>query len=505
MNRRTFLHACVSSAGLLGLGLCTLGSSKKALQKQAVTLPNVIIILADDMGYGDIGAYNPSSKIPTPNLDQLSKKGMRFTDAHSGSAVCTPTRYGIITGRYCWRSRLKKGVLDGYSPHLIESNRLTIADIMKQSGYLTACIGKWHLGMDLPFDKTRKGKTLDVSKPIKNGPRQLGFDYFYGVTASLDMPPYVFIENNSIPVKLTESTSKHGFPEYMRSGATAPGFDHRGALDHLTIKATDYIKEQSKKDNPFFLYFPLTAPHKPCMPHERFQGKTKLGTYGDFVSQVDWVISQIDLTLKQNDILDNTLVIYSSDNGSYMYRISPEKSDHIKKRNVSGYHVDNHQANAIYRGTKADIWEGGHRIPFLVRWPKKVAPGTICDKTICLTDLMATCADITDNKLPANSAEDSFSIYPLILGNNWPTQRAPVIHHSFSGVFSIRQENWKMVFANGSGGRQKPVGKPFEKPYSLFDMEKDPSESHNIINKHPKLAKQLTQKIMQIINSGRSR
>ena len=504
-NRRDFLKAAGSLAAAWMLGGRLKPGSGMAQRTSKPGRPNVVFILADDMGYGDVQALNPESKIPTPHLNQLAKEGVIFTDAHSGAAVCTPTRYGVVTGRYCWRTRLKRGVLNGYSPHLIDPERLTVADVMKRSGYHTACIGKWHLGMDLPVTEKNGEKCIDHTARIENGPNALGFDTFFGVTASLDMPPYVFIENDRVPQPVTARYRKTDFPNYSRAGLMAADFSHEKALDQLTRKAVDYLDARREGDSPFFLYFPLTAPHKPCLPAERFRGRTELGDYGDFVTQVDWVVGRIDEALKTNGLTDNTVLIYTSDNGSYMYRQPEDKPDHVTQSSVQGFHRTNHQANYIWRGTKADIWEGGHHVPYLVRWPGVVRPGTRCNETICLTDLMATCAEIAGFPLPSDAGEDSFSIVPLLQGRKPPAPRAPVIHHSGSGMFSLRRGKWKMVFGNGSGGRQRPRGKPFEKPYFLFDLERDPSETTNVIDAHPEIARRLTETLETIIDRGRSR
>lgn len=498
VTRRDFLKTL--GAGAVALSVPAIRTSASPSKQ-----PNIVFILADDMGYGDIQALNPQSRIPTPHLNKLASEGMVFTDAHSGAAVCTPTRYGVVTGRYCWRSRLKRGVLNGYSSHLIEPERLTVADVMKRSGYHTACIGKWHLGMDLPVTKQGGQQRIDHTAKIENGPNALGFDTFFGVTASLDMPPYVFVENDRFPKPVAAQYQKTDFPNYSRGGLMAADFSHEKALDQLTQKAVDYIDARSKQEKPFFLYFPLTAPHKPCLPAERFRGKTDLGDYGDFVTQVDWVVGRIDKALRSNGLTDDTLLIYTSDNGSYMYRWQAEKPDHVTQPSVQGFHPKHHQANYIWRGTKADIWEAGHHVPYLVRWPGVVRPGTQCDETICLTDLMATCADITDFQLPSEAAEDSFSILPLLQGRKRLVPRAPVIHHSANGMFSLREGQWKMVFGNGSGGRQQPRGKPFEKPYALFDLEQDPSETTNVIDAHPEIAQRLTENLETIKSSRRSR
>jgi arylsulfatase A-like enzyme len=359
--------------------------------------------------------------------------------------------------------------------------------------------------MDLPATNEDGQRHIDHTQRIANGPNALGFDYFFGVTASLDMPPYVFVENDRFPTPVTAQYQKTDFPNYSRAGLMAADFSHERALDQLTQKAVDYIDARSKDQQPFFLYFPLTAPHKPCLPAQRFRGKTSLGDYGDFVTQVDWVVGQVDKALKANGLTDNTLLIYTSDNGSYMYRWDEDQPDHITEPSVQGFHPEKHQANYIWRGTKADIWEAGHHVPYLVRWPGVARPGSRCDETICLTDLMATLAEITGFQLPRDAGEDSFSLVPLLQGRQPPTPRAPVIHHSGSGMFSLREGKWKMVFGNGSGGRQRPRGKPFETPYVLFDLEQDPSETTNVIEAHPEIAQRLTERLEIIRNSGRSR
>ncbi|MEJ2705331.1 MAG: arylsulfatase, partial [Sedimentisphaerales bacterium] len=368
MNRRQFLKRCALSLGALSVG------ARSLARQPASSLPNIVFILADDMGYGDIQAYYPKSTIPTPNLNHLVEEGMCFTGAHSGSAVCSPTRYGIVTGRYCWRSRLKRGVL--FPPKdkpLIEPTRLTVAGMLKQRGYYTACFGKWHLGMEWARDDHGK---VDFSKPITYGPTDVGFDEFFGIAGSLDMVPYVFYRNHD-PIQATTQTQPGlKFPRFIRKGPKAPDFDPGKVLDRLTEHAISYIDRRAAAGTPFFLYLALTAPHKPVWPAERFQGKTSIGPYGDFVAQVDDSVGQVLRALRDAQVEENTLVIYSSDNGSYMYRWPESKPDHTQNPGVQGFHPENHQANANWRGTKADVWEGGHHIPFIVRWPGHVKPGT---------------------------------------------------------------------------------------------------------------------------------
>ena len=476
--------------------------------------PNVIVILADDMGYGDIQALNPDSKVPTPNLNRLSTEGMTFTDGHSGSGVCTPTRYGMVMGRYCWRTRLKKGVLNGYSPHLIDPERYAIGDLFKQAGYATACIGKWHLGMDLPLND----KKLDLSGKVKNGPNEQGFEYFYGITASLDFPPYVYIENDRITAKSLIKKPGIAFPHFIRAGETGADFDHEGCLDHLTEKVTDYIGKQAEAKKPFYLYFPLTAPHKPTWPAERFVGKSGIGLYGDFVMQVDWTVGQVLKSLKENGIDENTAVFYTSDNGSYMYRLDspecPEKlsrfsnkpgdgTDHQKDSTIQGYASATHTANGVFRGTKADIYEGGNHVPFLVRWPARVKAGSKSDHTVAIVDIFKTCADMIGEKVPEGDAEDSFSFYKLLIGQDGYS-RPPVITHSSNGCFAMHDKKWKFIATTGSGGRTSPRSSPSQKPYQLYDLNSDISERKNLINERPEKAREMEARLQAIIESSAS-
>jgi arylsulfatase A-like enzyme len=480
-TRRDFIKTAAAYA-CLPLALPALAGEEK---------PNIIFIMADDMGLGDIRAINSSSKIPTPNLDSLAKHGMMFLDAHTPSAVCTPTRYGVLTGRYCWRSRLKRGVLRGYSPHLIEPERATVASVLKRAGFYTGAVGKWHLGMDWQKSK-EETKDPDFTRPIKNGPNALGFDFFFGIPASLDFPPYVYVRNDRVVELPTEEQPAVDFPGYIRKGLKSPSFDFEHCLDHLLAQAEAFIIRRAKTSRPFFLYFPMTAPHKPVLPHKRFNKKTKLGPYGDFIVQVDWTVGQVLKTVKQAGIEKNTLVIYTSDNGAFMYRLTgKDEKDHVDDPTIQAFHQENHTSNHIFRGTKADIWEGGHRVPFLAKWPGKIKPGTTCKETICLTDFTATAAEITGIKLKKGEAEDSYSMLGHFMGRPGKKKRPPVIHHSGAGFFAIRDGKWKLVLASGSGGREKPRGKPFKKPYHLYDMHKDPREKNNLIDKYPEIASKL--------------
>ena len=495
-----------AAAGLL-LALAVLAAimpmRASAQDKDAARAPNIVIVLADDLGYGDVGYLNSQSQIPTPNLDTLAGQGMAFLDAHSPSAVCTPTRYGLLTGRYAWRTRLTRGVLDGYDGPLIAPNRETLGSFLGATGYRTAVIGKWHLG--LGFAKNALGE-FDFEEPIDDGPHTHGFHESYVIPASLDFPPYVYIRDGEITGFPLGQQSGMEFPRYMRAGELASDFDPADVLDELIRQATGFIQRQASDGSPFLLYLPLTAPHKPVWPAQRFEGTTELGPYGDFIVQVDAAVGDVMSALDQAGVDDNTLLIVTSDNGSFMSRLDGlDDRDHTDDSTIQAYRAGNHTANHVYRGIKADIWEGGHRVPFFARWPGQIEPGSTREEVISLTDVFATVAEIVGKELPNNAAEDSFSLLPLLRGNPWARPRAAVTHHSIQGMFAIRDGRWKLVAGNGSGGREDPIGQPFERPYQLFDIASDPSEQSNVYDQHPAVAQRLERELERIRSWDRSR
>ena len=417
--------------------------------------PNIILILADDLGYGDISIYDKSNLIKTPHLDQIAREGILFTDAHSPSSVCTPTRYGILTGRYSWRSRLKSGVLTGKSKALIPSSRSTIASILKSNGYHTAFVGKWHLGWDWALinqkDETGEGwneedfVNIDFTKPVKNTPNDLGFDYSYGHSGSLDMAPYVYVENGIITQVPDTTTVNTGKYSWWRKGPTARDFIHEEVTPNFFRKGIDYIKEQAQSLQPFFLYLPLPSPHTPIIPTEEWKGRSGLNPYADFMLMIDSYIGEMTTTLEDEGISNETIVIFTSDNGC-----SPAAGiDEMINRG--------HYPNSIYRGHKADIYEGGHRVPFFIKWPNIIEGGRTSDETICLTDLMSTFAEIVNFDLGDHEGEDSYSLLPILedVNREGPLREATV-HHSINGSFAIRKENWKLIMCPGSGGWSFP-------------------------------------------------
>ncbi len=471
------------------------------------SLPNIIFILADDMGYGDIRTLNPDSKIKTPNMDRLASEGMYFTDAHSPSAVCTPTRYGVLTGRYCFRSRLQSGVLVGHSPSLIERGKRTVGSLLKQSGYTTACVGKWHLGLDfkkkdddLPliegdYWNITSSENVDYNAEVYGGPSDHGFDYSFILPASLDIQPYIFVSNRRVVEPETEHIEgvREGRGLFWRYGDASVGFDFWKVLPVLTEKAMGFIRDhhQDNPGHPFFLYFPLTAPHTPWVPLDKFKGTSEAGDYGDFVTQVDHTVGRILALIDSLKIADNTLIMVSSDNGS-----------HWKPDDIEQY---DHRANYIYRGMKSDIWEGGHRVPLLVRWPGKVQAGSASDRMVCLTDLMATLAEITGQELEWNAGEDSYSFLPFLTGDEATSDvRDNMVVQSVSGKYSIRKDNWILLLCKGSGGWSSP-GEKGDPEGSLYDLAEDPGETNNLYSEYPEKVEELTKLLDMYQKERRSR
>ena len=464
-----------------------------------MTKPNLIYILADDMGYGDISALNENCGFRTPNLDEMAENGICFTDAHATAAVCTPSRYGILTGRYNWRSRLKSSVMGGYSEPLIERGRKTLADMLKDNGYRTAMVGKWHLGMSFAKEEGFVEKPdfdacdhVDYAGKIEDSPVSHGFEYFYGISASLDMPPYIYIENDhftALPDHVTKGTGK-GF---FREGPTAPGFEQEKVLDELTDKVLEKIEEY--REEPFFLYFPMPAPHTPILPAQQFRGKSGTNEYGDFVLHCDDVAGRINRKLKELGLFENTILIYTSDNGCSPMADYPELL------------AMGHNPSYVFRGTKADIYEGGHRIPLIVQWPDKLPKGKRCSRMVCLSDIMATMADCLEIPLEPQMGVDSVSSLPLWLDPDGEEVREDLIHQSIDGSLSIRKGKFKLEMCPGSGGWSDP--KPGEEPagaprFQLYDLSVDIGEKKNVIEEYPEIEKELREILKGHIFRGRS-
>ena len=480
--------------------LLSLGSmavlSGCAQQPQEQKKPNIVFIFADDMGYGDVSAFNENSKIQTTNIDRIANEGVAFTDAHSSSSVSTPSRYSLLTGRYNWRSDLKSGVLMGYNKALIAPDRRTIASVLRDQGYQTACIGKWHLGWD--WNNIEAGKdSVDFSKPITNGPTTRGFDYFYGIIASLDMAPYVYVEND-MPTALPDRETVNDGMKYWRKGPTASDFDHEQTLPNFINRAVDYIHDKSKDDKPFYLYLPLPAPHTPILPIKEYQGKSGLNPYGDFVLMVDDMVGKVMNALKEAGVDDNTILVFSTDNGC-----SPQaKFDELQEKG--------HYPSYIYRGHKADLFDGGHRIPCAVRWPAKIKPHTV-NQTVCLTDFFATFATIADYQLKDSEGEDSYNILPLLLNEKeGDVIREATVHHSINGDFTIRKGERKLLLSPSSGGWSFPKPGTDDEVIKtlpliqLYNMKTDPAEKNNVYAEHPEVVKELKDLMIKYVKEGRS-
>jgi len=467
--------------------LCFLiGHTSLVGQSKKEKLPNIIYILADDLGYGDVSINNPSGQIKTPNIDQIALKGMRFTDAHSASGVCTPTRYAILTGRYPFRSKLPVGVLRGYSRSLIEKDQQTVAKLLSQAGYQTGVIGKWHLGVDwtlksgneaLLLEKELGIKTelnpevIDFTQPATAGPKSAGFDYSYILPASLDMPPYLYLENQQVEEQPTAYTAGNKMEKgysgpFWREGKMSPSFDFHQVLPRFVDKAKQFIGNQTG-EKPFFLYLPLAAPHTPWMPNPAYIGKSGAGEYGDFVQQVDASVGDVLRQLEKSGMDKNTIVIFASDNGPYW------RSDYIERFN--------HRSAGEFRGMKGDAFEGGHRIPFFVRWPGHIKANSTSDATTSLANLLATCSDLTGIKA---TSEDTYSILPILKGQTKEIKGQPgIVVSSSIGYLSIRKGDWKLIEGLGSGGFTEPQKIDQVKEGvngQLFNLKIDPKETQDV-------------------------
>lgn len=482
MNRRSFCTSLASATVLYALPGVAKGFGAQK--------PNIVFVLCDDLGWGDLDCYNSRSAIPTPNANRLAAQGMRWTDMHSSDAVCTPSRYSVLTGRYCWRTVLKRGVTEGYSPALIEPHRMTVASMLKAEGYYTAGVGKWHLGLG-------SDARTDYSKPLHPVPTDVGFDYYFGIPTSLDMPPYLYFENDRVieqPTSSTPGSTDRG--AFWRAGDMAPHFNFQQVVPTVTDKAVEIIKVRGAKPaQPFFLYVAMPSPHTPWLPRPEYKGKSRAGAYGDYVAETDDMLGRIMAQVDACGLTSNTLFIFTSDNGAD-WRLDDQ----------ARYE---HRANADWRGQKADIWEGGHRIPFIARWPGHIRAGSVADELGCLSDFMATAAAITGTTLPHDAAEDSFNQLPVLLGNTRRSLRDSLVDHSWDGMFSIQEGDWKLELGLGSGGWSSkpehvdPV--PGGPKGQLYNLAEDPREEHNVYQEHLEIVDRLTKLLEKLQNQGYSR
>ena len=484
--------------------------------------PNIVLILADDLGYGDVACYNSESRIPTPNLDRLALDGMHFTDAHSPCTVCTPTRYSLMTGQMAFRVPNGGRVFTGAGgPSLITTDRMTLPKMLHEQGYSTACVGKWHIGLTF-YDKNGKPihkdspeavESIDYSRRIDGGPLDCGFDQFFG-TACCPTTDwlYAYIDGDRIPVPpkgLLDKTRlpKHPYANDNRRGWHAPGFDLEEVDMKFLERSQQFLRQHMKEtpDRPFFLYHATQAVHLPSFPGRNFKGKTQSGPHGDFIFEFDHIVGELMKTLDELGIADNTLVIVTSDNG-------PEVTSVVHMR-----HDHNHDPARPWRGVKRDNWEGGHRVPLIVRWPDKVAPNSTTKQTTSLGDIFMTTAEILGVKVPDGAAEDSFSFLPVLMGNDDEPIRPYLLQQAFSGAknLAIRRGQWKYLAHKGSGGNNyesnlelKPFALPDTAPTAagqLYNLESDPGETMNLALKHPEVVIELEALLKQSLASGRSR
>lgn len=498
-------------------------------QEKTEEFPNIIIIFADDMGYGDVSALNPKAKTLTPAIDQMAETGLVFTEAHASASVCTPSRYGLLTGRYAFRNRVKGGNVGGFNRSVFDPERKTVGHLLKNAGFTTAAIGKWHLGFDWAplnedetphMDKNTKYSNVDYSKPIKFGPNHYGFDYSFIHPASLDIPPYLFLRNGQAiddqmilssdvyPLRL--ETTEYSWDKkhteegdiywdkgvWWRNGEMAESFRIEECLGDIVADGADFIERHvsEQKNNPFFLYLSLTGPHTPWVPEDQFKGKSSVDTYGDFILTIDNVVRTINDQVKHLGIAENTMVIFATDNGGYW----PEEEIILQQ----------HNSNYGRRGQKGDIWDGGHRIPLVITWPSKISEPQQYDQLVSLTDLFATFADLTGQTMDNDSGEDSFSFLHVLNGNLSKPVRSSMIHHTSRRFFAIREGDWKYIDMLGSGGFTHPSFidiEPGMPEGQLYNIKTDPLESTNLYFEHPEIVADLKYKIEEIKEAGHSR
>ena len=468
--------------------------------------PNIVILYADDMGYGDLGIQNPDSKIPTPHLDRLAREGTRFTDAHSSSGICTPSRYALLSGRYHWRKF--HGIVNSFDQPILDDERTTLPELLKSKGYKTACVGKWHLGWDWNSIKRRgiQGKTrafepdaFDWSKSIPGGPLSHGFDYYFGDDVP-NFPPYAWFENDRVitePTVMLSTTAKTAEGSWeARPGPSVKDWDFWAVMPKLTEKAVEWIGRQ-KQDEPFFLYFPFTSPHAPIVPAKEFVGKSQANGFGDFVVQSDDTVGRVLKALQDHGFADNTLVIFSADNG-------PEHYAYDRVKNFQ------HRSMGPLRGLKRDIWEGGHRVPFIVRWPRIIPAGKVSDGLLSQIDVYATIAAIVGAEIPAGSAEDSYNQLGLMKGGS-PSARDTLVHNTNANGYALRHGDWVLIAAKTGGVSKVPEWFDLANGYTrntdpgeLYNLRRDITQKHNVYSDNPEKVRELSSLLEQVRARGQS-
>lgn len=467
----------VLTALLLLFGRCT------PAEDPAPEPPNIVFILADDLGIGDLPSYNPEAQTVTPHLDRLAAAGMRFTDAHAPGAWCVPSRYGLLTGRHPHRASMGAWT----ERALIDSSQTTLATLLRDRGYATYMVGKWHLGFE-------GGTDYDCSHPLRGGPVDHGFDRYFGIPSSLDIPPYFYIRGDACVTAPTDSIGDNQSDPaiwtdiqgaFWRGGGIAPGFAHRDVLPRLRQESVAYLNAHAEErgDQPFFLYLALTAPHTPWLPPDSLRGTTETGLYGDFVRHVDLAVGRVLETLDQRGLAENTLVVFTSDNGPVWYPKDEQRFGH--------------RSTDVYRGMKGDAWEGGHRMPFIARWPDRIPANTTNDQLITLTDMLATFADLSGPGLPETARTDGHSLHPLLQSAQDTIARDGAVH--YTGTYlAIREGPWKLIPGLGSGGFTSPRTRdpaPGEPAGQLYHLGNDPSEQNNLYDAHPDVVARLQDRL----------
>ena len=478
------------------------------------SLPNVVILYADDMGWGDLGVQNPDSKIPTPNLDRLAAEGTRFTNAHSSSGVCTPSRYALLHGRYHWRKF--HGIVNAFDPPILDPERLTLAELLKAKGYRTACIGKWHLGWDWQAIRRpgatpaldKKGRTkvfapdaFDWSQPVPGGPLDHGFDHYFGDDVP-NFPPYAWIENDRLlaaptePLNITPKTAEGSWE--ARPGPMVAGWDFYAVVPRLAERAEEWVRAQRGREGPFFLYAPFNSPHAPIVPSAEFTGTSKAGGFGDFMAQTDAAAGRILRALEEIDAADNTLVVFTADNGAESYAYERVRAF-------------GHRSSGPFRGVKRDLWEGGHRVPFVVRWPGIVPAGRVSDALISQIDLFATIATAVGASIPAGSAEDSHDQTPLLRGGEI-SARASLVHNTNEKGYAVRMGDWVLIDAPTGAVSKVPAWFDAENGYTkhdqpgeLYNLREDPGQKRNLYAEQPAKVAELRAELQRIRANGEVR
>ncbi len=480
------------------------------LVRAAADRPNIVILYADDMGYGDLAIQNPESKIRTPHLDRLAREGLRFTDAHSSSGVCTPSRYAMLTGRFHWRKF--HGIVNSFGPPSFDAAELTLPELLKSAGYRTACIGKWHLGWNWDAIK-RPGAAphpkngyapgdFDWTRRIPGGPLDHGFDYYFGDDVP-NFPPYAWFENDRVittptePLTITPQTAEGNWE--ARPGPMTKGWDFHAVMPRLTERAVGWLREQRGSKQPFFLYFPFTSPHAPIVPSPEFAGKSKAGGYGDFMEQTDDTVGRVLAELAAGGFAENTIVIFSADNG-------PEQYAYPRIQKFG------HRSAGPLRGLKRDLWEGGHRVPFVVRWPAVVPKGTVTSALCSQVDLMATIASAAGLGLPPDAAHDSHDLLPVWKSPGSASPRRTIVHNTNAAGYAVRHDQWLLVAAKSGAVSRVPEWfdpahgyAPNDQPGELYDLAADLGQRRNLFSAEPAKVAELQAMLAQVRAKGQVR